>query len=298
MKIRMMGLMVGLLLMGACGTLGSSPVKQFTKGEEIAFYDFTSPATFEEGLYGNNTARLQISDGVYNLQLSAGDSTLYYGQWGATLADSIIDVEAVQTSADLNSTYGVMCRARGTVGQTLKSNVEATAEATEAAGSDTIIAQPDSTATAEATADATAETTAEATADATLEVTPKASAEATAQVGVSNATTDNTSNNGDGYLFMVQGNGRYAILRSQGRKLTPLVNWASSSAVNSGAAQNRIRAVCMGNYLAMVVNGQFVADTTDDLYTKGQVALVGASAGRTGMTVTFDNLSVSEVKPG
>jgi hypothetical protein len=229
--------------------------------------------------------------------LSAGDSTLYYGQWGATLGNTVIDVEAAQTSADLNSTYGVMCRARGTVGQT-KANVESTAEATEASGSDTIIAQPDSEATAEATENATAEATEAATADATLEITPIASAEATAEVGVSNATKDNTSNNGDGYLFMVQGNGRYAILRSQGRKLTPLVNWASASAVNQGAAQNRIRAVCMGNYLAMYVNGQFVADTTDDLYTKGQVALVGASAGRTGMTVTFDNLSVSEVKTG
>ena len=294
MKIRMMGLTLGIVLMGACSALGSSPVKQFTKGEEIAFYDFTAPGTFEEGLYGNNTARLQIADGVYNIQLSAGDSTLYYGQWGATLGDSIVDVEAVQTSADLNSTYGVMCRARGSVGQTVKASVEATAEATEASGSDTIIAQPDSASTAEATESATVE----ATQEATLEVTAKTTVEATAESSASNATKDNTSNNGDGYLFMVQGNGRFAILRSQGRKITPLVNWASSSSVNQGAAQNRIRAVCMGNYLAMYVNGQFVADTTDDLYTKGQVALVGASAGRTGMAVTFDNLSVSEVKPG
>ncbi len=289
MKIRMMGLTLGILLMGACSAIGSSPVKQFTKGDEIAFYDFTSAATFEEGLYGNNTARLQISDGVYNIQLSTGDSTLYYGQWGATLGDVVIDVEAVQTSADLNSTYGVMCRARGTVGQSVTANAEATAEVTEAAGSNTIVALPDSAATAEATAEATQE--------ATIEVTQQSTAEATAQVGASNAQKDNTSNNGDGYLFMVQGNGRYAILRSQGRKITPLVNWSSSSAVNQGAAQNRIRAVCMGNYLAMYVNGQFVADTTDDLYSKGQVALVGASAGRTGMTVTFDNLSVSNVKP-
>ncbi len=290
MKIRMIGLMVGILLTGACSTLGSSPVKQFTKGDELAFYDFTSPATFEEGLYGNNTARLQISNGVYNIQLSAGDSTLYYGQWGDSLDDVIIDVEATQTSADLNSTYGVMCRARGTVGQTVKANAEVTAEVTEAAGSDTIIALPDTEATAEATSEATTE--------AALEVTQEATAEATAQVGVSNALKDNTSNNGDGYLFMVQGNGRYAILRSQGRKITPLVNWASSSLVNSGAAQNRIRAVCMGNYLALYVNGQFVADTSDDLYSKGQVGLVGASAGRTGMTVTFDNLSVYQAKPG
>ena len=292
----MIGFMLGTLLMGACSALGSSPVKQFVKGEELAFYDFTSPTTFEEGLYGNNTARLQIESGVYNIQLSAGDSTIYYGQWGATLDDVVVEVEANQTSTDLNSTYGVMCRMRGTVGQIVKANPEATPDASEPAGSDTIIAAGNSEATLEATSDATAEATLESTQEATAEATQTVTAEATAQADASNAATNNTSNNGDGYIFAVEGNGKYAILRSQGHKITPLVNWTSSSAVNSGAAQNRIRAVCMGNYLAMYVNDQFVADTTDLMYTKGQVGLVGASAGRTGMTVTFDNLTVYQAQ--
>ncbi|MBA3868273.1 MAG: hypothetical protein H0X30_03895 [Anaerolineae bacterium] len=298
MKIRMIGLVLGTLLMGACSALGSSPVKQFVKGEELAFYDFTAPATFEEGLYGNNTARLQISSGVYNIQLSAGDNNVYYGQWGATLDDTVIEVEANQTSADLNSTYGVMCRMRGTVGQIVKANPEATPDASEPAGSDTIIAAGNSEATLEATADATAEATLEATQEVTAEATQKVTAEATSQADTSNATTDNKSNNGDGYLFVVEGNGKYAIMRSQGHKITPLINWTSSSAVNSGAAQNSIRAICMGNYLAMYVNDQFVADTTDSMYTKGQLGLVAASAGRTGMIVTFDNLTVYQAKPG
>jgi len=285
-KIRIMGLMLGLFLLGACST--ASPVKQFTKGDELAFYDFTSPSSFEVGLYGNNTARLEIADGVYNIQLSAGDNTLYYGQWGQTLSDVIVEVDATQTSSDLNSTYGVMCRMRGAVGQTVKANPEATAEATDAKGSDTIIASTD------ATAEATSEATAEATVEATKEVTPEATKEITAQP----STSDNTSNNGDGYLFMVQGNGRYAILRSQGHKITPLVNWASSDVIKMGAAQNRIKAICAGNYLALYVNDKFLADTSDDLYTKGQVGLVGASAGRTGMIVTFDNLTVFQAKSG
>ncbi len=277
-RIRMLAFMVGVFLLGACsGT--SSPVKQFTKGAELVFYDFTTPATFEEGLYGNGNARLQIANGVYNISVTAGDNTLYYGQWGSALADVVVDVEARQTSEDVNTTYGVICRARGTVGQT----IEAVAEATESAGSDTIMASADSEGTSEATLESTAEVTAEAT------------IEAAAEGGTSNALRDNTSNNGDGYLFMIQGSGRYAILRSQGRKITPLVNWASSSAINTSAAQNRIRAVCMGSYLALYVNGQFIADATDDLYTQGQIGLVGASAGRTGMAVTFDNLSISAV---
>ena len=282
MKIRIIGLILGLLLLGACST--ASPVKKFEEGNELAFYDFTSPASFEVGLYGNNTARLEVADGVYNIQLSAGDNTLYYGQWGDTLTDVIIEVDATQTSPDLNSTYGVMCRTRGKVGQVVKGNPEATTEAPDPASSDTIIASAD--ATAEATSDATAEITAGPTREATAEVT--------AQPG----TSDNTSNNGDGYLFMVQGNGRYAIMRSQGHKITFLVNWTTSDVIKMGAAQNRIKAVCVGNYLALYVNDQFLADTSDDLYTKGQVALVGASAGRTGMNVTFDNLSVFQPKSG
>ncbi|MBI1281635.1 MAG: hypothetical protein GC179_26150 [Anaerolineaceae bacterium] len=281
MKIRMMGLMLGLLLLGACST--ASPVKQFTQGDELAFYDFTSPSSFEVGLYGNNTARLEVSDGVYNIQLSTGDNTLYYGQWGDTLSDVLIDVEATQTSSDLNSTYGVMCRMRGTVGQTVKASPEATAESTDAAASDTIMASADST--AEATSEATAEPTQKPTAEATAEATPLPA-------------SDINSNNGDGYLFMIQGNGRYAILRSQGHKITPLVNWTSSDVIKMGAAQNRIKAICAGSYLALYVNNQFLADTSDTLYTKGQVGLVGASAGRTGMTVTFDNLAVYQPKPG
>lgn len=277
-----------LFLLGACSTTGS-PVKQFTKGDELAFYDFTSPATFEEGLYGEGVARLQITEGVYNIAITAGDNTLYYGQWGDRLGDVVIDVEARQTSEDVNTTYGVICRMRGTVGQSISQNADATPELNVTDAVEIVAAS--------GAPEATAETTAEATSEATGEATAEATAEATLEAGVSSAVRDNTSNNGDGYLFMVQGSGRYAILRSQGRKITPLVNWASSPVINTGAAQNRIRAVCMGSYLALYVNGQFMADASDDLYTTGQVGLVGASAGRTGMTVTFDNLSVSTAQP-
>lgn len=294
MKIRIIGFMLGMLLMGACSP--ANPVKKFVNGDQLAFYDFTSPASFEVGIYGNNTARLDIANGVYNIQLSTGDSTLYYGQWGDTLSDVIIEVDATQTSTDLNSTYGVMCRVRGTVGQIVKPNPDATAEPTAIPGSDTIIASGD--ATAEATADSTAEVTAEATIEATAEATREATAEATPETTTQPASPENTSNNGDGYLFMIQGNGRYAILRSEGHKITPLVNWATSDVIKMGAAQNRIKAVCAGDYLALYVNDQFLADTSDSLYSKGQVGLVGASAGRTGMFVTFDNLTVYQAKSG
>jgi hypothetical protein len=87
-------------------------------------------------------------------------------------------------------------------------------------------------------------------------------------------------------------------MRSRGRSVTPLVNWTSSSAIQTGPAANRIRAVCMGDYLAMYVNGTFVGDATDDTYTVGQVGLVGAAASRLGLQVDFDNLTVSAANEG
>ena len=63
-------------------------------------------------------------------------------------------------------------------------------------------------------------------------------------------------------------------------------------------AENRIRAVCVGDYLAMYVNGTFVGDATDDTYSVGQVGLVGAAASRLGLQVDFDNLTVSAATEG
>ena len=306
MKKGLLLIVFGVFLLGACSP--ATPVKKFSRGEELAFYDFTAPATFEEGLYGDGVARLQISNSLYNVAISAGDNVMYYGQWGEQLGDVVLDVEATQTSTDMNTTYGVMCRARGTVGQTIPANAEAT-ETVDLNSSEIIAASPDAEATldinlsnpAEATAEATADSTSEPSATptdvATAEAAAEATAEATAEGAASSTMRDNTTNNGDGYLFLVQGSGRYAILRSQGRKLTFLVDWANSTAINTGAAQNRIRAVCMGSYLALYVNGQFIADASDDLYTSGQVGLVAATAARAGMEMTFDNLTVSAALP-
>jgi hypothetical protein len=76
------------------------------------------------------------------------------------------------------------------------------------------------------------------------------------------------------------------------------VDWTSSDKIRKGPAQNTIRAVCLNDYLALYINGAFMGDTIDDTYTSGQVGLVGAAASRLGITVEFDNLAVSEARPG
>ncbi|MBZ0278906.1 MAG: hypothetical protein K8I60_22360, partial [Anaerolineae bacterium] len=54
-------LVVGLAGLTACTTT-SEPVRKFTKGDELAYYEFSSPGTFEEGTYGDNVARLQVRE--------------------------------------------------------------------------------------------------------------------------------------------------------------------------------------------------------------------------------------------
>jgi hypothetical protein len=305
---RLLFLGVAGLFLAACAT--ASPVRQFTKGDEIAYYDFTQPGTFEEGTYNDGEARLQIKDGVYIMMLTEGDSELWYGQWGDSLDDVVVDVEARQFTESQNTIYGVMCRVRGTVGQQAAIDPTLEAMAAEKFESSPLIAQAEATLEALASgemtpeADATAEATEAADEEATAEAT-EAAAEATEEAAepTAESTSESTEeggaatllnpNNGDGYLFLVGSNGRFAIMRSRGRSVTPLVNWTSHSAIQTGPAVNRIRAVCLGDYLAMYVNGTFVGDATDDTYTQGQVGLVGASADRLGLLVQFDNLSVS-----
>ncbi|MBZ0286630.1 MAG: hypothetical protein K8I30_03380 [Anaerolineae bacterium] len=304
-------LMLGGLVLAACSS--ASPVRQFTKGDELAYYDFSAAGTFEEGTYADGAVRLQIKDGKYDITLLEGDNELWYGQWGEAQRDVVIDVDAIQSTESQNTVYGVMCRVRGTVGQTVESDTTLQALAAENSDSTPLIASADATeestaeATAEATVEATDEATAEAPAEATVEATDEATAEPTEEPtaeATDEASTESdsatllTANNGDGYLFLIEGNGRFAIMRSRGRGITPLVNWTDSSVIKTGPAENRIRAVCVGDYLAMYVNGTFVGDATDDTYSVGQVGLVGSAASRLGLQVNFDNLTVSAANPG
>jgi hypothetical protein len=315
---RALFMVMGALVLAACSGV-TGPSRTFVKSDELAYYDFSQIGTFEEGTYGDGAARLIIQNGVYTIKVASGDSTLWYGQWGKPVDNIIIDVDARQLTESTNTVYGVICRARGTVGITA-ADVDPQLAALAAENSSVPLLQPG---TPEATAAETAESTLEATTEATAEVTRESTSEATAESTLE-ATTDVTEaatveptatpestqaasgeataepgasalnlNNGDGYLFLVGGSGRFAIMRARGRSVTPLVNWTSTDKVNKGAASNRIRAVCFDNYLALYVNDSFLGEATDDTYTRGQVGLVAAGGSRLGEEVNFDNLTVS-----
>lgn len=303
--------LLALAALSACQN--SSSLRQFTPGEQLASYDFSEPDSFEEGSYG--AATLRIANDVYTIEVFEGDNALWWGQWGENYTDTMIDVDVEQTTERNENAYGVMCRVRGSVGldnsvdPTLAALLQDTTPVPEVTAEMTAESTMEATAdaAASATADATAEATAEMTmeaagaADATSEATAESTVESTSEVppiSLTPSARTGSDNPGDGYLFLIQGNGQFAIMRSRGRSLTALVNWTQSDAINKGVARNHIRAICSGNYLAMYVNDKFMADTTDEAYSSGQVGLVASAASRLGTRIEFDNLVISKPVSG
>lgn len=295
-----------VLVVAACQP--SAPGRSFRTGAEIATYNFSEGGTFEEGSYTGAESFLRIIDDVYRINIGRGDNELWWGQWGDTLSDVVIDVDVEQMTDRNENAYGVGCRMAGTVGQTIELDATMAALASEATPEADVTEEP-SDVTQEPVADATMEATADVTEEATAEITEEATTEATeeadsteefeegavSQIPVTRLNADQDAD-GDGYLFLIQGNGSFAIMRSHNRALTPLVDWRTSGEINQGLARNQLRAVCVGDYLAFYINGAFVADATDDTYSSGQVALLGSAANRLGLRVEFDNLKVSEAE--
>lgn len=102
-----------------------------------------------------------------------------------------------------------------------------------------------------------------------------------------------TSNNGDGYYFLISGDGYYTISKGEGDNVNELVEWTSSSAINEGQASNTIRAVCIGNYLALYVNDTFVAEIEDGEYAEGFAGFAATAFEGGDTDITFDNLTIS-----
>ncbi|MCA9901116.1 MAG: hypothetical protein H6654_15785 [Ardenticatenaceae bacterium] len=101
------------------------------------------------------------------------------------------------------------------------------------------------------------------------------------------------SNNGDGYYFLISGDGYYTISKGEGDNVNQLVEWTSSSTINTGQASNTIRAVCAGNYLALYVNDKFLAETTDSDYKSGFAGFAATAFEGGDTDVSFDNLTIS-----
>jgi hypothetical protein len=100
------------------------------------------------------------------------------------------------------------------------------------------------------------------------------------------------TNNGDGYFFFIGGDGTYSIRRGAGRQVDYLLPFTRTNAIRQGRAINRIRIVCVEDYLALYVNGEFVAETRDSRYLEGYAGLTAAVPEGGEVDVLFDDLTI------
>ncbi len=98
------------------------------------------------------------------------------------------------------------------------------------------------------------------------------------------------------YVYQIDGQGNIAFRRYDKvtEEWTNLVDWKYSSAANEAAgATNRLRVVAVGSNFTFYLNGEKVANYTDDTYPRGAMGF-GASTFEEGDTLTeFDNLRMA-----
>lgn len=102
------------------------------------------------------------------------------------------------------------------------------------------------------------------------------------------------TNNGDGYYFLISGDGSYTIRSGATDVVRGLIKWEPTDAIQQGQAINRIRIVCIDDYLALYVNGRFVAETRDDRYQRGFAGIAAAVPEGGDVDVAFDDLIIRE----
>lgn len=101
------------------------------------------------------------------------------------------------------------------------------------------------------------------------------------------------ANSGRGYFFLISGDGHYSIRWSDSRSLDSIVSAAPSEQIHSGKAANRIRAVCIDDYLALWINDQFIAEARDHRAVQGMVGLAGLmNYEDQRLEVEFDSLKI------
>lgn len=98
----------------------------------------------------------------------------------------------------------------------------------------------------------------------------------------------------DNYYFLQYGSdGTYAVTRFLNGEATMLVEWANSTAMNTGEATNLLRVECVGNTISQYANNTLLASVEDNALSNGQIALAVGTYEEGDVSVKFDNLTVS-----
>jgi hypothetical protein len=99
--------------------------------------------------------------------------------------------------------------------------------------------------------------------------------------------------NGDGYVFLISGDGFASIQIVQDGTSSTIVDWAETPEVIQGNSTNHLQAICSGSDLQLYANGTLVASTQDSTFTSGDIAFIVMSFEAEPSEVHFDNLVVA-----
>jgi hypothetical protein len=102
------------------------------------------------------------------------------------------------------------------------------------------------------------------------------------------------TDNGDGYYFLISGDGYYTIRAGTRDGVRHIIPWTETEAVQQGRSINRLRIACIADYLALWVNGIFIAETRDSRFRRGFAALTAAAPEGVTVDIRFDGLRIWE----
>ena len=95
------------------------------------------------------------------------------------------------------------------------------------------------------------------------------------------------------YALVISADGYAAVRkRYQGSDLDYVSEWVQVSNVNTGNATNKLRAECIGNRLALYVNGSLAIEATDSDIPTGDAGLMAGTFEQSTTEVLFDNFVV------
>lgn len=98
------------------------------------------------------------------------------------------------------------------------------------------------------------------------------------------------------YAFLVSSDGYTGIVKvDEGKyKVISGTQLAASTQIRQGEALNHLQADCIGQSLALHVNGQVVAQAQDAGFAAGEVGVIAGTNATPGVDVFFDNFVISK----
>lgn len=95
------------------------------------------------------------------------------------------------------------------------------------------------------------------------------------------------------YALVISADGYAAVRkRVQGNELDYIAEWVQVPSINTGNATNNLRAECIGDRLALYVNGSLAIEATDSVISSGDAGLMAGTFEQSSTEVIFDNFVV------